>query len=246
MIEQEEQLPSKGQVLRFSVIDSGIGIPREKQALIFEAFSQADSSSTRAYGGTGLGLTISNQLITLMGGEISVRSVPGVGSVFTFTLPFNPSSSTRSTTDSNGQESLENSAVSESAVLNILLAEDNKVNQKLAVHLLKAAGHSVKTASDGLEAIELYEKENIDLILMDIQMPKLDGTEATKQIRAAEQNTDHHVPIIALTAHAMKGDREKYIECGMDGYVTKPIDRAKLMKEIQRLSPKSVYRPPGG
>ncbi|HWZ44651.1 MAG TPA: PAS domain S-box protein [Candidatus Saccharimonadales bacterium] len=225
--------------LQFSVSDSGIGIPPEKQTLIFEAFSQADNSTTRKFGGTGLGLAICSRIVRLMGGSIWVESEAGQGAIFHFTalletvshpeaLPKMPDA-----TDAN-QESHER--------FNILVAEDNLLNQKLAVKLLENLGHRVVVANDGQEALLKLEVEDFDLALMDIQMPQMDGLTATIAIRSQEQKTQAHLPIVALTAHAMKGDRERCLEVGMDGYISKPVNTNELKEIIARMRPLHVRR----
>ncbi len=358
-------------LLHFTVADTGIGIPLDKQQVIFEAFSQADGSTTRRYGGTGLGLAISSQLVEIMGGEMSVESLPGRGSVFHFTARFGVQKEGTETAqekpeinwhhlpvlivDDNatnrrilkdvltnwqmnptavegGQQALvaleqaketgvpfpvvlldaqmpdmdgfslaqqikDDSRLAGATIMmlssagqrgdalrcrelgiaayltkpvkqselfsailallgastakqrgpqlitrhslrenregyQILLAEDNRVNQRLAGRLLEKAGHSVVIASNGLEAVAAFEKENFDLILMDVQMPEMNGYEATASIREKEKAIGGHIPIIAMTAHAMKGDRERCLAAGMDNYVAKPIKNKELFEAI--------------
>jgi len=367
---EHEALP-----IRFSVSDTGIGIPKEKHRQIFDAFSQADSSTTREFGGTGLGLTISSRLIQLMKGHIELESTPGKGSTFTFTVPFTIAASKESASappelagkkvlvvDDNetnrqlmmrllvqwgmdpdcadiGPEALEifkknvekhtgfplvlldqdmpgmdgfevaerivraggkerpaivllasssNSAdedraaklgiegrilkplrraalldailhalklhiapervstldrgMSKPGKLRLLLAEDNRVNQKLAIHLLEKMGHEVSLAVNGKEAVEMLRRKSFDMVLMDIQMPVMGGVEATRWIREEEQKTGSHIPIIAITAHAMSGDAEKYLQSGMDGYVSKPVGYDLLRAEIERLAKMPVHQ----
>ena len=215
------------QTLRFSVRDTGIGIPREKQEQVFKAFTQADGSVTRKYGGTGLGLTISSKLIHLMGGIIRVESEPGKGTVFEFVVPYQVANAME-TDDAM-------SAVDSGAALppmRILLAEDNPVNQKVASRFLEKNGHSICIASNGLAAVEAAGREAFDVILMDVQMPEMDGFQATAAIRASEAGNARHVPIIAMTAHAMSGDRERCLAAGMDGYVPKPLRLKELFQAI--------------
>jgi signal transduction histidine kinase/CheY-like chemotaxis protein len=362
-------------VLHFIVKDSGIGIPAEKQAGVFDAFTQADGSTTRRFGGTGLGLTISRQLVEMMGGRIWVESTPGIGSAFHFTARFGVSIASASempaetgrlrgmrvlVVDDNqtnrrifeaqlGQWGMEPTVVEsgpealrilagaldgeapfplvltdsqmpdtdgfqlaermrndkslagtaivmmtsagqrgdaarcralglagyltkpvghrelletilrvtaskgptettpplvtrhslreDRRTLRVLLAEDNKVNQLLATRLLEKRGHQVVTAPDGRVAIALLDREHFDLVLMDVQMPEIDGFEATALIRAKELITGEHVPIIALTAHSMKGDRERCLAAGMDGYISKPFEPKAFFEEVERLMP---------
>ncbi len=371
---QAERLPSADELItiRFSVSDTGIGVPKEKQQQIFDAFSQADSSTTREFGGTGLGLSISARLIQLMNGEIQLESELGKGSTFSFTVPFllgvaavpstspvaNPAMLNKRVlvVDDNEinrnllmhllpqwglqpscaadgpqalqmfKKSLDDGAPFSLAVLDqtmpemdgyevarrfrllakkdrlviiilssapnltdpqrlkklgierslikplrraalyeairhglklpatsvqspiratdpgkvrdlrLLLVEDNHVNQKLALRLLEKMGHQVTLAVNGKEALELFKSASFDLILMDIQMPVMGGVEATQEIREAERNTGGHTPIIAITAHTMAGDAEKYLSAGMDGYVSKPIRVSFLRAEIDRLA----------
>ena len=224
--------------LRFSVKDSGIGVPAEKQMLIFEAFSQADGSTTRKFGGTGLGLTISKQLIEMMGGQISIESESGLGSTFHFTTQLDlPNLQPVQTALVSPFDRNEKSALAveknNTKGLHILLAEDNVVNQKVATRLLQKQGHKVVVATNGKQALAALEGDSFDLILMDVQMPEMGGLEATEIIRAIEKNTSRRLPIVAMTAHAMKGDRERCLAAGMDGYIAKPVDAKELQKAIE-------------
>jgi len=213
--------------LHVQVADTGIGIPPSAQTGIFLPFAQADGSHARRFGGTGLGLTITRQLVELMGGVIWVKSEPGQGSVFHFVVPM--------------QRDLE--AVAQAAApvpdlpaapeaapvsLRILLAEDHPVNQKLAMRLLAREGHQVTLAVHGQDAVDHWEKEPFDLILMDVQMPEMDGLQATARIRELERGTGRHMFIVAVTANAMKGDEEACLKAGMDGYISKPIQHDQL------------------
>jgi len=224
-----EGCTSAGANLHFSVRDTGIGIPESQREAIFASFAQADASTTRRFGGTGLGLSISSELVKLLGGRLWLESEVDKGSCFHFTLlaPL-------------PAEEAPLEATPDIAVafvgIRVLLAEDNPVNQKLAVLLLKKLGHSVTAASNGQEAVALYESQTFDLILMDVQMPGMDGFEATAAIREREKSTGARVPIIALTAHAMAGDRDRCLSAGMDGYATKPISTKELQKEIALLT----------
>ncbi len=223
-----EDMGDGGLLLHFAVTDTGIGIPAEKQQLIFESFVQADGSMTRRYGGTGLGLTISSQLVGIMGGRIWVDSQVGKGSSFHFTVRFRivqhpadepkpPEKVIRKATQS----------------LNVLLAEDNEVNRQVAVEFLEMRGHRVQIAHNGLEALEALERQRFDVILMDIQMPKMDGFQATASIRELEKATARHIPIIAMTGYAMKGDRQRCLDHGMDAYICKPIRSQELFDVLE-------------
>jgi signal transduction histidine kinase/CheY-like chemotaxis protein len=227
--------------LRFAVSDTGPGIPPDKQQQIFAPFTQADSSTARRYGGTGLGLTISARLVGLMGGRLGVESEVGRGSTFHFTLPLGLHDGPVGDSARGGAAEVERPRPGQAAPgrrpLRVLLAEDNLVNQKLAVRLLEGRGHTVVLAESGKAAVAAWEKLGPDLVLMDVQMPEMDGFEATARIRRAEGEGGRRTPIIALTAHAMKGDRERCLEAGMDGYVTKPLRAAELFEAISRVVP---------
>ena len=220
--------------LRFEVRDTGIGISREKQAAVFEPFTQADGSITRSYGGTGLGLAISSELLKLMGGSIRLESEPGQGAMFEFLVPCGVAVEVVETRPA--------AIPLTTAVdhLEILLVEDNLVNQKIATRMLEKKGHSVTVASNGIKALEELDKRAFDLILMDVQMPEMDGYEATAEIRRREERDAAHVPIIAMTANAMAGDRERCLEAGMDGYVSKPISMDRLFAEFAAIEKRSA------
>jgi CheY-like chemotaxis protein len=215
--------------LRFNVQDTGIGIPAEQLGKIFEAFAQADISTTRQYGGTGLGLTITQRLVNLMGGQLSVNSQPGSGSSFAFNLPFLISPVQVS---ENASSPLVHQPLPS---LSVLVVEDQPINQLLACKLLEKWGHRVHLAENGQVALDclLRHEERFDLILMDMQMPVMGGIEATAKIRniAAFQ----HLPIVATTANAMLGDRELCLEAGMTDYVSKPILAQELEDKLRRL-----------
>jgi signal transduction histidine kinase/CheY-like chemotaxis protein len=219
--------------VRFSVTDTGIGLAPEHHHLIFDSFRQADGSTTRKYGGTGLGLAICRNLVNLLGGRIWVESELGKGSTFHFTvsLGVEPASlpaiqpiPSVSTTPHRG------------AALDILVVEDNEINQKVARRLLEKLHYRVHVACNGVEGLAQLESRQFDVVLMDVQMPEMDGIEATRQIRLRETVIGGHLPIIAMTAHAMKGDRERCIEAGMDLYVTKPIDVGQLLAAIEAVT----------
>ena len=209
--------------INFFVKDTGIGIPKAKQKLIFEVFRQADESQTRIHGGTGLGLTICKRLIDLMGGDIWVESKEGKGASFYFTIPLTKSESENlDSTIVNPKLSIANKTV--------LIAEDDETSYLFLETILTREGISCIWVKDGLEAVEYCQKSNrIDLILMDINMPKMNGYEATKQIKEIQPE----LPIIAQTAFAIEGDKEKILASGCDDYISKPINKANLFEKIQ-------------
>jgi CheY-like chemotaxis protein len=214
-------------LVRFSVRDTGIGIAPDKLHTVFQAFSQADGSTTRKYGGTGLGLTISRQLAEAMGGAMRVESEPGQGSCFHFTVPF-------AVAPPPAEPAAPRPAAEPGAPLRILLAEDNVINQRVAVSLLERQGHEVVVAATGRRAFNAVERGGFDLVLMDVQMPEMSGLEASRAIRRLEANTGRHVPIIAMTASAMTGDRELCLAAGMDDYLPKPIQIHTLLELLAK------------
>ena len=222
--------------LEIAVADTGIGIAKEKLELVFEAFTQADSSTTRRFGGTGLGLSISNRLATLMNAKIGVSSEVGKGSTFRITLDL-PVAERREHVGSTAEQPdteqiFASREVSQPA--NILLVEDNPINQRVAEQLLKRWGHHVTIVGNGLEALETLTKTTFDLVLMDVQMPVMNGLEATKRFRAGETQTGQRLPVIAMTANAMEADREACEAAGMDDFITKPINATELKACIAR------------
>ncbi len=225
--------------LHFEVSDTGVGIAPEKQKLIFDAFSQADGSTARRFGGTGLGLTISSRLVELMGGRIWVESALGRGSSFHFTANLREGKPEVERLASQLSTSLlvtRQPVLRKVTKLRVLLAEDNVINQKIACRFLEKEGHRVTLACDGHQALAAIERENFDVVLMDVQMPQMDGFEATAAIRAQERDTGKHLLIIAMTAHAMAGDRERCLAAGMDGYIAKPITARELIQLLEKFS----------
>jgi signal transduction histidine kinase/ActR/RegA family two-component response regulator len=219
--------------LRFEVQDTGVGIPPEKQAGIFDAFTQADSSVTRQYGGTGLGLAICKRLVELMGGQIGVYSQPGQGSCFWFEVPL-PVIQENAPEETTAQPSGSALNSHELDGVRVLLVEDNPVNQKVAIRMLQKLGCVVELAENGQQALEKLERASYDIVLMDMQMPIMDGLTATRLLRQREQQTGHHQVVIALTANAMQTDRELCLDAGMDDYLSKPLTLDALQVMLLR------------
>jgi len=247
--------------LHFSVADTGIGIPDDKQVHIFEAFSQADGSTTRLFGGTGLGLAISSTLVHLMGGQIWVESRIGAGSTFHFTVTLDVTTLAAETAAGpvpapivTGDDAIVTPAVTRSTLagkttppvrlLKVLVAEDNIVNQRVARGLLSKRGHAVTVVDNGRKAVEALANGIFDLVLMDIQMPDMDGFEATAEIRRRDREAGTHTRIIAMTAHAMSGDSDRCLSAGMDGYLSKPLDPQLLCRVIEDEGPGTVQPVP--
>ncbi len=232
----------------FKVRDTGIGISPERQKAIFEKFVQADGSTTRKYGGTGLGLAICTQLVHLMDGEIRVNSSPGEGSEFVFVIRLPPARGAGAA--ARREAAPEKGAAAEKQGIRVLIVEDNKVNQKLAGIIVGREGCEYRIANDGVEALDCLAAEEFDLVLMDIQMPNMDGLTATREIRRIESEGGNDykslsrrrtpIPIIGLTAHARKEDREEGMACGMSAFLTKPIVKAKLVEVLNRFSPQTT------
>jgi signal transduction histidine kinase/ActR/RegA family two-component response regulator len=228
-------------MLEFAVRDTGIGIPASKQQIVFEAFRQADGSTTRKYGGTGLGLAICSRLVEMMGGRIWVNSAEDQGSTFHFTAKFIRSSAaaigeiqpTDTLSLQNMLTAVGTSGREAKRELLVLLAEDNPVNQRLVKRLLEKRGHMVEVAGTGREAVNKAERGRFDIILMDVQMPDMDGLETTARIRERERADGSHTPIIALTAHTTQGDRDRCLAAGMDNFINKPIDAVKFIQTVE-------------
>jgi len=244
------QKPSGQIVLSFSVADTGIGIPENKQEKIFESFTQAEASVGRKYGGSGLGLAICRQLVTLMGGSILVESKPGVGSTFSFSGVFEPGDESRIEEDVS--ENLSQKPSRSIRAIKILLAEDNEINAAVARKFLEGLGHSVVVAINGKEVIRMFSESHFDLILMDVEMPEMDGIEAARRIREGKPHPEGEgrnspspsergpggevgvIPIIAMTAHVLAEFREKCEAAGMNDFVSKPVDFNELNAVIEK------------
>jgi len=231
--------PGDPLLVECSVRDTGIGIPEDRLPELFQVFTQLESSRTKRFGGTGLGLAISRRLVEMMGGTIGVESRPNHGSTFSFTVSLRPARG-----ELRDQTRLENVSSSGGfAGLRVLLAEDNQVNRLFLKHFLVEAGCEVRLAGSGGEVLAILAQGPADLVLMDIQMPEMDGTEATRRIRDGEAGeAARGLPVVALTAYSMKGDRERFLSAGLDDYVSKPVDVDELFMVMRRV----LERPGGG
>ncbi len=219
--------------LFFEVKDTGMGIPEERAHRLFKSFSQVDSSTTRKYGGTGLGLAICKKLVEMMGGQIGLESLEGKGSTFWFTVVLDKQVAEKKASSSKKIVTRPAMAEGRQQKFPILLAEDNPINRKVAMHILQKLGYAAEAVTDGRQAVEAFSKNRYDLVLMDVQMPVMDGYEATRAIRASS-NGHSTMPILAMTASAMKGDREKCLDAGMDDYISKPVILHDLQAKIEK------------
>ncbi|MBT3209980.1 MAG: response regulator [Bacteroidetes bacterium] len=226
-VEFSKKKPNKLKLL-FKIVDTGIGISEEGKMRLFKTFSQSEKSTTRKYGGTGLGLAISKSLSELMGGNIGVESELGKGSTFWFTIVLGISEKQQKQLDN---KEIENDTTATES-LSILLAEDNPINQRVAIFNIKKLGHTIDIAENGKIAFDMFKSKKYDLVLMDIQMPIMNGIEATKKIRnyESENEKSNKTKVIAMTASAMKGDKERFIAAGMDDYISKPFHPSELRK----------------
>ena len=230
--------------LACEIEDTGIGIPDKFRPTLFQPFAQADSSVTRKYGGTGLGLAIVNHLVEQMGGTLTVESTLGKGTIFRFTIPFEMPRGEESVTafvdlENDGDPSSKNFQP-----LNVLLVEDVRINILVATGMIRAMGHNVSVAENGEQALEQLRQNDFDIVLMDCQMPIMDGYECVRQLRLPETNVRNpKIKVIAMTANAMSGDREKCLDAGMDDYITKPIDQAILAEKLREYAPTEHYVP---
>jgi CheY-like chemotaxis protein len=222
------------QEITITVTDSGIGIPDDKQALLFQVFSQVDESHSREYGGTGLGLAISREIVERMGGEISFSSAAGKGSAFSCTIPFTVAEAK----DAVGSAVEHTAPAGETRLTGeprrprLLIAEDDQIISQILKALLQRSDYDLDFVDNGEKAVEMWDSGGYDLILMDVQMPRLNGFEATAAIREKERSRGGHIPIIAMTAHALKEDEERCLAAGMDSYISKPIDFQKTQQVI--------------
>ncbi len=229
-------VPEGSGLIRFEVEDTGVGVAQDKIEHIFEPFEQEDASTTRRYGGTGLGLAICKTLAEMMGGAADARSTRGQGSVFGFTVRIQPAAAP-------AIDGSRTSAVPATITRHILLAEDGLVNQRVAIELLEKRGHTVDLVVNGKQALDAIALKDYDVVLMDIQMPEMDGITAVKELRQQERKSDRHQFVIAMTAHAMTGDKERFIQAGMDGHLIKPFKPNELYAAVEHMPAADIGRP---
>ncbi|MCB0804846.1 MAG: response regulator [Bacteroidales bacterium] len=221
----------------FTVKDTGIGIPENKIGQLFDSFTQVDSSTTRRFGGTGLGLAISKRFVELMGGKIKVKSKLKEGSEFSFTLPLqvDPECKNSETAEPEIKPPLvKNAEPADNSMISVLVVEDQPINMEIIVGMLSLNGYSIDTACNGVEAVAKVKESHYDVVLMDVQMPEMDGISATKSIRIWEKSIGNYTPIIAMTAHAMKGHKDQFLDAGMDDYIEKPIKSAIVYEIVNK------------
>ena len=233
-----QSLPSQVQgqcVLRISITDTGIGFDPARTSSLFSPFTQADGTVTRSFGGTGLGLAITRRLVQLMGGDITATSQPGLGASFTVTLPVTRVDFDPLTSKALASPSEQQAAPIYQKPVSVLLVEDHDINRKLAEIMLHRMGFRYVSANDGLQALDIMEKDRFDLVLMDVMMPVMDGITALKLLREREAGTERRTRVLMVTAHAMTGDRERFLSAGADGYVSKPMSQSILQQEIERV-----------
>jgi CheY-like chemotaxis protein/anti-sigma regulatory factor (Ser/Thr protein kinase) len=223
-------------VLRISITDTGIGFDPARTAALFSPFTQGDGSITRSFGGTGLGLAITRRLVHLMGGEISANGQPELGACFTVSLPIKKTNvdvdDESAATSHSGDQGM---SLFYQKPISVLLVEDHDINRKLAEIMLQRMGYRFVSACDGLQALDVLEKDRFDVVLMDVMMPVMDGLTALKLLREREVLMGRRTRVLMVTAHAMTGDRERFLVAGADGYVSKPMSQVALQKEIERV-----------
>jgi CheY-like chemotaxis protein len=224
-------------VLHIRIIDTGIGFDPERTEALFSPFTQADGSVTCSYGGTGLGLAITRSLLQLMGGDISAEGKPGQGACFEATIPVRKVLNLPQSVAVQPEVSVQAPTADglEGRVLSVLLVEDHEINRKLAEIMLQRMGYRYATANDGQQALDRLNEERFDVVLMDVMMPEMDGITAVKLLREREAHTGYSTKVLMVTAHAMTGDKERFLAAGADGYVSKPMSQAALQKEINRV-----------
>jgi CheY-like chemotaxis protein len=244
-----ETLPGRDNscaVLKISIIDTGIGFDPARTDALFSPFTQADGSVTRSYGGTGLGLAITRSLLQLMGGDITAHSQPGCGACFVATIPVTQVLGLPELVAAPGVPVVSNASPKEDGLLgvSILLVEDHEINRKLAEIMLQRMGYRYATANDGQQALDRLAVEHFDVVLMDVMMPVMDGLTALRLLREREDPTEHRSRVLMVTAHAMTGDKERFLAAGADGYVSKPMSQTALQKEIDRVVQQFPFRNP--